>query len=78
MSKADAFAEAGRTAVLQNIQGTLEFLQKFPPFDQMDHTHLVTLVENCQLRFYAQGEPILRPEDGPVEYFHIVKQGPRP
>ncbi len=75
MSKADAFAEAGRTAVLQNILGTIEFLQKFPPFDQMENTHLVTLVENCQLHFYAQGEPILLPEDGPVEYFHIVKQG---
>ena len=75
MSKADAFAEAGRTAVLQNIQGILEFLQKFPPFDQMENAHLITLVENSQLRFYAQGEPILRPEDGPVQHFHIVKQG---
>ena len=75
MSKADAFAEAGKTAVLQNIQGTIEFLQKHPPFDHMQQGHLLRLVENSQLRFYAQGESILHPDDGPVQYFHIVKQG---
>ncbi|KHL67793.1 putative signal-transduction protein [Pseudomonas flexibilis] len=75
MSKADAFAEAGKTAVLQNIQGTIEFLQKHPPFDQMQQGHLLRLVENCQLRFYAQGESILHPDEGPVQHFHIVKQG---
>ncbi len=36
MSKADAFTQAGKTAVLQNIQGTLQFLQRFPPFNQME------------------------------------------
>ena len=40
MSKADAFTQAGKTAVLQNIQGTLQFLQRFPPFNQMEHAHL--------------------------------------
>jgi CBS domain-containing protein len=52
MSKADALADAGKTAVLQNIHGTMEFLQKFPPFNQMDTAHLAFLVEHCQLRFY--------------------------
>lgn len=75
MSKADAFTQAGKTAVLQNIQGTLQFLQRFPPFNQMEHAHLAFLVEQCQLRFYGQGESILKPADGPVEYFYIVKQG---
>ncbi len=75
MSKADAFTQAGKTAVLQNIQGTLQFLQRFPPFNQMEHAHLAYLVEQCQLRFYAQGESIIKPADGPVEYFYIVKQG---
>ncbi|MBI6948232.1 CBS domain-containing protein [Pseudomonas koreensis] len=75
MSKADAFTQAGKTAVLQNIQGTLQFLQRFPPFNQMEHTHLAFLVEQCQLRFYGQGESIIKPADGPVEYFYIVKQG---
>lgn len=31
MSRSEAFAKTGRTAVQQNIQGTLEFLQKYPP-----------------------------------------------
>ncbi|MFC3608404.1 putative nucleotidyltransferase substrate binding domain-containing protein [Stutzerimonas tarimensis] len=75
MSKANAFAEAGKTAVLQNIHGTMDFLQKYPPFNQMEKTQLAFLVENCQLRFYAQGDCIVSPEDGPVEHFYIVKQG---
>ncbi|AVD88138.1 MULTISPECIES: DUF294 nucleotidyltransferase-like domain-containing protein [Pseudomonas] len=75
MSKKDAYSQAGRTAVLQNIQGTLQFLQRFPPFNQMEHSHLAYLVEQCQLRFYAEGESILKPADGPVEHFYIVKQG---
>ncbi|WP_313643852.1 DUF294 nucleotidyltransferase-like domain-containing protein [Pseudomonas sp.] len=75
MSKKDAYSQAGRTAVLQNIQGTLQFLQRFPPFNQMEHAHLAFLVEQCQLRFYARGESIIKPADGPVEHFYIVKQG---
>lgn len=75
MSRSEAFAKTGRTAVQQNIQGTLEFLQKYPPFNQMDLIHLSFLVENCQLRFYAEGDNILGPEDGPIEFFYIVKQG---
>jgi CBS domain-containing protein len=61
--------------VLQNIHGTMEFLQKFPPFNQMDTAHLAFLVEHCQLRFYAEGDSIIKPSDGPVEHFYIVKQG---
>ncbi|AJQ49451.1 MULTISPECIES: DUF294 nucleotidyltransferase-like domain-containing protein [Pseudomonas] len=75
MSKNDAYSQAGRTAILQNIQGTLQFLQRFPPFNQMEHSHLAYLVEQCQLRFYACGESIVKPADGPVEHFYIVKQG---
>jgi len=75
MSKSDAFLQAGKTAVLQNIHGTMQILQRFPPFNQMENTHLAYLVEQCQLRFYAPGESIIRPTDGPVEHFYIVKQG---
>ncbi|MBF7731533.1 DUF294 nucleotidyltransferase-like domain-containing protein [Pseudomonas sp. N040] len=75
MSKADAFDQTGRIAVQQNIQGTLEFLKKYPPFNQMEQAHLGYLVENCRLRFYAAGDSIIKPEEGPVQYFYIVKQG---
>ncbi|MNJ26260.1 D-arabinose 5-phosphate isomerase [compost metagenome] len=71
----DAFAQAGKTAVLQNIQGTLQFLQRFPPFNLMENAHLAFLVEQCQLRFYAAKDSIIKPSDGPVEHFYIVKQG---
>ncbi len=75
MSTADALAAAGKTAVLQNIHGTMEFLRKFPPFNLMEKAHLAYLVENCELRFYAAGEPIISPDDGVVQHFYIVKQG---
>lgn len=41
----------------------------------MENAHLAFLVEQCQLRFYAPGESILKPSGGPVEHFYIVKQG---
>ncbi|MDH4870124.1 putative nucleotidyltransferase substrate binding domain-containing protein [Pseudomonas sp. BN515] len=75
MTKSGAFAQAGKQAVMQNIQGTMEFLQKYPPFNQMESAHLAFLVEHCLLRFYAAGESIIKPQDGPVEHFYIVKQG---
>ncbi|WP_459206973.1 putative nucleotidyltransferase substrate binding domain-containing protein [Pseudomonas sp. MLB6B] len=75
MSQRDAFDQAGKTAVRQNILGMLQFLQRFPPFNQMEHGHLAYLVEQCQLRFYASGESIVKPADGPVTHFFIVKQG---
>ncbi|MCJ8170855.1 DUF294 nucleotidyltransferase-like domain-containing protein [Atopomonas sediminilitoris] len=75
MTREHAFAEAGRTAVLQNIQGTMDFLRKYPPFAHMQDHSLSYLVERCVLRFYSQGECILKPEDGAVAHFYIVKQG---
>lgn len=75
MSKTDAFAEAGKTAVMQNIQGTMQFLLQYPPFDQMESGHLAYLVEHCRLRFYAAGDSIVKPADGRVEHLHIIKQG---
>ena len=68
-------AEAGKTAVMQNVFGTMTFLLNYPPFNQMDTNHLAFLVEHCQLRFYAQGDSIIRPQQGPVQHFYIVKQG---
>jgi len=75
MKPADDFAQAGKTAVMQNIHGTMEFLQKFPPFNQMDSAHLAFLVEHCQLRFYGEEDTIIHPDDGPVQHLYIVKQG---
>lgn len=75
MSRDDSFEQIGRTAVKQNIHGTMSFLLGYPPFNQMETNHLAWMVEHCQLRFYAQGDSIIRPQDGPVQHFHVVKQG---
>lgn len=75
MDRKDSLDQFGRTAVKQNIHGTISFLLGYPPFDQMETHHLAWMVEHCQLRFYAEGDSIICPGDGPVHYFHIVKQG---
>jgi hypothetical protein len=40
---------AGRTAVLQNVRGLVDFLRRHSPFDQMDEPDLVYLVEHSRL-----------------------------
>ncbi|MEH6564286.1 MAG: DUF294 nucleotidyltransferase-like domain-containing protein [Halopseudomonas sp.] len=75
MTREDRFAQAGKAAIMQNIQGTISFLLAYPPFNQMEQAHLAWLVEHAQLRFYAAGEQILHPQDGPAQRFFIVKQG---
>lgn len=67
--------DAGRTAVLQNVRGLVDFLRRHAPFDQMAGSDLAYLVEHSQLAFYPAGEVILTPEDGPVDRLHIIKQG---
>lgn len=73
MSKNDN--DLARTAVEDNLQGVINFLRQYPPFRQMEMLHVVYLVENCILRFYAKDELIIDPENGPIEHFYIVKQG---
>ncbi|SDS16026.1 CBS domain-containing protein [Halopseudomonas litoralis] len=75
MNRDDSLDQIGRTAVKQNIHGTMTFLLGYPPFNQMESHHLAWLVEHCELRFYAQGDVIIHPAEGPVQHFHIVKQG---
>ena len=75
MTKEDAFAQVGKTAVLQNVHGIMTFLINYPPFSQMETGHLAWLVEHSQLRFFAKGESIIRPQEGPVQHFYVVKQG---
>lgn len=75
MSKRDGFADVGKTAVLQNIQGTMQFLLRYAPFNQMELSHLAQMVEQCLLRFYAAGDPVVGPDDGKIEHIYIVKQG---
>lgn len=71
----DSLNQLSKTAVKQNIHGTLTFLLAYPPFNQMDAHHLAWMVEHCQLRFHERGDSIIRPQDGAVQFFYIVKQG---
>lgn len=64
-----------RAAVKQNIHGTLTWLLRYPPFNQMDTHHLAWMVERCELRFHGQGESIIGPRDGTAQFFYVIKQG---
>lgn len=70
----DADASA-RLAVMQNLQGITTFLQKHPPFDQMEPAHLMFLVERCRLVFFPAGADILSPADGAIGHWYLVRQG---
>lgn len=64
-----------KLAVAQNLQGIAAFLRAYPPFDQMEPTHVMFLVEHCVLRFFPSGSPVLGPSDGRVSHWHLVRRG---
>jgi len=51
------------------------FLREHAPFSSMDDTHLAHFAEHASLRFYADNDIVLSPEEGPVRRFYVVKQG---
>lgn len=53
----------------------IEFLERHAPFDQMAPAHLEFMAKRLKLGFYAKGEVILKPDDGPADRFFIIKQG---
>ncbi|MEX2475894.1 putative nucleotidyltransferase substrate binding domain-containing protein [Marinobacter sp.] len=59
----------------QNTRAIMTFLREHAPFSSMDDAHLAHFAEHASLRFYADEDVVLSPEDGPVKRFHIVKQG---
>ncbi|GAB4296948.1 MAG: DUF294 nucleotidyltransferase-like domain-containing protein [Thiohalomonadaceae bacterium] len=59
----------------QPLTPILEFLRRHAPFDQMAPAHLDYLAKRLKLGFYARGEAVTRPEDGPASRFFIIKQG---
>lgn len=59
----------------QNTRAIMMFLGEHAPFSSMDDTHLAHFAEHASLRFYADGDIVLSPEDGPVQRFYVVKQG---
>ncbi len=59
----------------QNIRAVMAFLREHAPFSSMDESHLALFAENSELRFFADGDVVLSPDDGKVEHFNVVKQG---
>ena len=53
----------------------LSFFAAHAPFDQMEQSHLLWMLDRMQLAYYARGEVIASPEQGVVERFLVIKQG---
>ncbi|MFE8073083.1 putative nucleotidyltransferase substrate binding domain-containing protein [Marinobacteraceae bacterium S3BR75-40.1] len=66
---------ASNAAPDHNARALMAFLQRFPPFSQMEPGFLAQLVERSELRYFADGDVVLDPKSGPVEHFFIVKKG---
>lgn len=62
-------------ALPQNTRSIMAFLREHAPFSSMDDAHLALFAEHATLRFYADGDKVIAPEDGPVNTFNVVKQG---
>lgn len=58
-----------------NIRALMEFLRPYAPFSHMETAHLAHFVETSELHYFADGEVVIRPEDGPARRFFVVKQG---
>lgn len=57
------------------ITTTREFLRRHAPFDLMSPAHVEFLAKRLRLAFYARGEAITSPEQGPANRLFIIKQG---
>lgn len=53
----------------------LSFITKHAPFDHMEVSHVLWMMERMQLGYYTEGDVIISPEQGPVDRFLIIKQG---
>lgn len=59
----------------QNTRAIMAFLREHAPFSSMDDRHLAHFAEHATLEFFADGDPVLSPDDGVVKRFYVVKQG---
>lgn len=59
----------------QNTRAIMTFLREHAPFSSMDDTHLAHFAEHATLRFYADGDEVISPDDGVIKRFYVVKQG---
>ncbi len=57
------------------LPSELSFITKHAPFDRMDIPHVLWMMERMELGYYAEGEVIVSPEQGPAVSFLVIKQG---
>ncbi len=57
------------------LDTTREFLSAHAPFDRLEADALEFLLPRLETRFYASGDRITDPENGPAQRFHIIRQG---
>jgi CBS domain-containing protein len=50
-------------------------LAQHPPFAQMQMRHVESFAARCQQRYFASGETMLSPQDGPVRELLVVRRG---
>ena len=53
----------------------LIFFGLHAPFDRMEPSHILWMVERMNLAYYAAGEVIISPEQGSADRFLVIKQG---
>ena len=58
--------------LLANMQGELA---RWPPFAQMDAALLERCLRAASQAYFAPGETVLSPKDGPVKVLHLVRSG---
>jgi CBS domain-containing protein len=53
----------------------VEFLRKYPPFDDLDEESLEELVPGVEVEYFAAGTTIFRQAEGPMKHVHVVRRG---
>ena len=50
-------------------------LRRHPPFDEMDPAHVRAFVEASRQSYFAPGEALVQPEDGPAQELFFIRRG---
>lgn len=59
----------------QMVAGLRDELRRYAPFDRMDEAHVEAFVTGAAQTYYAPGEAILQPQDGPVSRLLFLRRG---
>jgi CBS domain-containing protein len=57
------------------LLATTQDLRRHAPFSEMEEAHVKWMASRLQLTYFPAGTEALKPEDGPPEWFYVIKQG---